>query len=211
MMRVVMLMLTALSAAALISDARAQQLYRWTDEKGRVHITDTPPPPSAKGVQRQKPRAVSVPSETGQQGEQQTPYELSLAMKDYPVSLYTSPMCKEPCQRARDHLNRRGVPFREVQVWDTDSNEELKRVSGSSQVPTLTVGGSVQKGYETSSFDELLDSARYPKAGSVRPRAQAAPATPEGYTPPGDSEPLKAQPVAKPPEESRPRGPYAPR
>ena len=25
--------------------AAAQQLYRWTDERGRVHINDTPPPP----------------------------------------------------------------------------------------------------------------------------------------------------------------------
>jgi len=202
MTRAVVLFLIALNVAAV----SAQQMYRWTDEKGRVHITDTPPPASAKGVKKSKSGGAAVPAEGGQQ----TPYDLSLAMKEYPVSLYTSPMCKEPCQKARDHLNKRGVPFREIQVWDTDSNEELKRVSGTNQVPTLTVGSSVQKGYEVSSFDELLDSARYPKAGSVKPRAQAAPATPEGYTPPAESEPLKAQPV-KPPEESKPRGPYAPR
>ena len=209
MMRAIVFFLIAFGAAARISDLAAQQLYRWTDEKGRVHITDTPPPASAKGVQKKRSSvpAAAVPAE----GAQQDPYDLALAMKEYPVSLYTSPMCKEPCQRARDHLNRRGVPFREVQVWDLDSNEELKRVSGSNQVPTMLVGGSVQKGYGVSSYDELLDSARYPKTGSVKSRAQAAPATPDGYTPPTDSEPLKAQPVKPPPEESRPRGPYAPR
>ena len=74
----------------------------------------------------------------------------------------------------------------------------------------MVVGASVQKGYEVSAYDELLDSARYPKAGAARSRSQAAPGTPEGYTAPTDSEPLKAQPV-KPPEESKPRGPYAPR
>ena len=206
MIRGIVLLLITLGAATLISTVGAQQMYRWTDQSGRVHITDTPPPPGAKGVQKSRTTGNAVPAEGGQQ----TPYDLALAMKEYPVSLYTSPMCKEPCQRARDHLNKRGVPFREVQVWDVDSNEELKRVSGSNQVPTLTVGQSVQKGYEISAFDELLDSARYPKAGSVKPRAQAAPAIPEGYTPPTDAEPLKAQPV-KPPEEARPRGPYAPR
>ena len=202
-----MMRLVVLAAFFVAASAAAQQMYRWTDQNGRVHITDTPPPPGAKGVQ--KSRGSTAPAAPAEGGPQ-TPYELSLAMKEYPVSLYTSPMCKEPCQRARDHLNKRGVPFREVQVWDVDSNEELKRVSGSNQVPTLTVGQSVQKGYEISAFDELLDSARYPKAGSVKPRAQAAPAIPEGYTPPTDAEPLKAQPV-KPPEETRPRGPYAPR
>jgi len=208
MTRAIVLLVIALSAAARISDLGAQQMYRWTDDKGRVHITDTPPPASAKGVQKR--RAGAAPAASAADGAQQTSYELQLAMKDYPVSLYTSPMCKEPCQRARDHLNKRGVPFREIQVWDVDSNEELKRLSGASQVPTVVVGGSVQKGYEIGAFDELLDSARYPKAGAVKPRAQAAPAAPEGYTPPSDAEPLKAQPV-KPPEEARPRGPYAPR
>jgi glutaredoxin len=183
-------------------------MYRWTDQNGRVHITDTPPPAGAKSVH--KSRGSAAPAAPAAEGNQQTPYELALAMKDYPVALYTSPMCKEPCQRARDHLNKRGVPFREVQVWDVESNEQLKRVSGSNQVPTLTVGASVQKGYEVSAFDELLDSARYPKAGSVRARNQAAPGVPEGYVPPGDSKPLKTEPV-KPPEETRPRGPYAPR
>ena len=203
MTRTIFLFVIALTASVTL----AQQMYRWTDDKGRVHITDTPPPSSAKGVQKSKAASnVAVPAE----GSQQTPYDLALAMKEYPVSLYTSPMCKEACQKARDHLNKRGVPFREIQVWDIDSNEELKRVSGSNQVPTLTVGASVQKGYEISAFDELLDSARYPKSGSVKPRAQAAPATPEGYTPPVETEPLKAQPV-KPPEEPARRGPYAPR
>ena len=205
MTRAIVLFVIALGAAATAS---AQQMYRWTDEQGRVHITDTPPPRGAKGVQ--KSRGSAAPA-AQTEGAQQTPYDLAVAMKDYPVSLYTAPLCKEPCQRARDHLNRRGVPFREVQVWDVGSNEELKRVSGSNQVPTLTVGSSVQKGYEISAFDELLDSARYPKAGSVRARAQAAPGTPEGYTPPSDSEPLKAQPVKPPEEPTRPRGPYAPR
>jgi glutaredoxin len=200
--RAIAFLVIALAAAAL----SAQQMYRWTDEKGRVHITDTPPPPSAKGVKKSKGSA-SAPAESGEQ----TPYELALAMKEYPVSLYTSPMCKDPCQRAREHLNKRGVPFKEVQVWDVGSNEELKRVSGASQVPVLVVGASVHTGYGPGAFDELLDSARYPKAGSVKPRAQAAPPTPEGYTPPTDTEPLKAQPVKPPEEPARPRGPYAPR
>jgi glutaredoxin len=202
--RAIFLFVIALSAVGV----SAQQMYRWTDQNGRVHITDTPPPRGAKGVQ--KSRGAAAPA-TPQEGAGQQSYDLTLAMKEYPVSLYTSPMCKDACQKARDHLNKRGVPFREIQVWDIDSNEELKRVSGSNQVPTVVVGTSVQKGYEITAFDELLDSARYPKAGSVKPRAQAAPAVPEGYTPPTDTEPLKAQPVKPPEEPARPRGPYAPR
>jgi glutaredoxin len=194
--------LLLLAGAMLAAAAFAQQMYRWTDEKGRVHITDTPPPPSARDVQKKK--AAAAPA-TGK--SEQPSYDLALAMKDYPVVLYTSPLCKEPCASARDALNRRGVPFREVQVWDIPSNELLKRVSGSNQVPTLVVGSSVQMGYEQGAYDALLDSARYPKAGAVPPRTQAAPPVPEGYTPPDGGEPVKAQPVQ---QEPRPSGPYSP-
>src|SRR2546430_3354592 len=155
-----------------VTFAASAQLYRWTDEKGRVHITDTPPPASAKQVQKKKPGAASVV-------ESQQPFELAQAVRDFPVTLYTSPNCKEPCATARELLNKRSVPFKEVQVWEEKTNEELKRVSGGSDVPTLVVGRSVHRGLEPESWHALLDSARYPRAGLLPPRAQGAPATPE--------------------------------
>jgi glutaredoxin len=195
--------LAALLLCALT--AQAQQLYRWTDEKGRVHITDTPPPASAKGVQKKKP--VTGGSDTGQQ-----PFELVVAMKDFPVSLYTSPECKEPCAAARATLNQRAVPFREIQVWNEETLEELKKASGGSDVPVLVVGRSVHRGFSQEAYDGLLDSARYPKAGLLPPRAQAAPAEPEGYVPASErGEAPKAEPVKPAAEEAdAPRGPYSP-
>lgn len=179
---------------AVVAFNASAQLYRWTDEKGRVNITDTPPPASAKNVQKKKPAAGTVV-------ESQQPYELTQAAKDFPVTLYTSPNCKEGCDAARAALNRRSVPFKEVQVWDEATNGELKRVSGGNDVPTLVVGRSVHRGFEQGAYDALLDSARYPRAGQLRPRAQAAPPAPEGY------EPAKPRPEDPPAR----TGPYAPK
>lgn len=196
-----------LAAVLLLACAtlQAQQLYRWTDEKGRVHITDTPPPASAKAVRTQKPPP--GPADGGP-----VPFELAVAMKEFPVSLYTSPNCKEPCAAARAALNRRAVPFTEIQVWNEETNEQLKKASGGNEVPTLVVGRSVHRGFEQESYDMLLDSARYPRAGLLPPRAQAAPQPPEGYVPPAEREPLTAEPVKPEPpaEEEAPTGPYAP-
>jgi glutaredoxin len=186
------------------SAAVAQQLYRWTDEKGRVHITDTPPPASARSVQS----AGAAASAASAAPESQQPYELTLAVKDYPVTLYTSPGCKGPCEAARALLNKRAVPFKEVQVWDEQSNEELKKVSGRNDVPTLVVGRSVHVGFEEGAFNALLDSARYPKSGSMPARAQAAPPLPEGYGPPQ----IPVEPAAPEATPDAPRsGPYAPK
>ena len=179
--------------------ALAQQ-YRWTDENGQTRVTDTPPPPGARNVRRID-KAVPTKSEGG--SNQQMPFELQRLQKDFPVSLYTAPICKEPCALARALLNKRGIPFTEIQVWNVETLDELKQAAGSDSVPALRVGRSVQAGFDQGRYDSLLDSAGYPQPGTFPPRAQAAPATPEGYEMPPTAEPAKPAASAKP-------GPYDP-
>src|SRR5207253_1178841 len=101
--------------------------------------------------------------------------------------------------------NRRGVPFKEVQVWADGSDKELRALSGDEpMVPTITVGRSVQKGFLEDAYEALLDSARYPKTGVAPARKQAAPPPPKDYVDPTQ---VKAQPVEPPP----PTGRYAPK
>jgi glutaredoxin len=196
----------AVSVALAAGAALAQDTYRWIDEQGRVRYTDTPPPPGAKGVQKTR-RAAGGTVETSQ-----PPFELSRATKDFPVTLYTSPDCKQACARAREALNKRGVPFTEVQVWDSGSHAELKKLSGDTMVPVLKAGPMVQKGFEQGAFDSLLDSAGYPKAGVLPARAQAAPAPPAGYLPPEQREgPKPAVEPEAPAAPPAPAGPYAPK
>ena len=157
-----------LLAAAL--PAQAQQ-YRWVDDKGRVQYTDTPPPAGAKGVQKKNLGAgpSDVPAES---------FALQMARKKSPVKLYSSPDCGEWCDKARALLNQRGIPFSEVSVAAAAQLEELKKVSGGDTVPTLMIGGSVQKGFGEEAYQRALDAAGYPRAGSLKPRNQAAPPPP---------------------------------
>ena len=158
----------AILVACAASAAAAQQIYRWTDKDGRIHITDTPPPPDAKEVVQKKPQSNSaVP-----QVSQNEPYALQVARKNYPVTLYTSSNC-EACGEARRFLNARGVPFTEIIVSDEKSFAELRRLVGSNSVPAILVGPMVQKGFEESMYNRMLDSAGYPKAGILPARAQA--------------------------------------
>jgi len=195
----------ALALAALAGIAAAQQMYRWTDENGRTHITDTPPPPGAKSVRKSKPAAnVAAPDTPAKP----MPFVLARAAKEYPVTLYTSPNCTDPCKAARDLLNKRGVPFKEVQVWEEEGNAELKKLSGNTQVPTIKVGASVQSGYDPTLYGALLDTAGYPREGVLPAGAQAAPGRPDGYVPPDERDLPKAAPVK--PEPPTASGPYAP-
>ena len=187
--------------AVLLAAGGAHAQYRWIDKDGSVKYTDAPPPAWAKDV-----RQTNVP--TAKPAAPQVPFELARLQKDFPVTLYTSPNCKEGCDLARGALNKRGIPFKEVQIWNPETNEELKRVAGASEVPTLVVGSSVNRGFEQGAFDALLDSAGYPRAGILPELSQNAPPPPEGYVPAADA----PKPVAEPAKAEGPAkaGPYDP-
>ena len=184
MTRIGAVLVLALAAGAVA----AQQLYRWTDEKGRLNVSDTPPPPGARDVHQWRVTASSA-AEGGSE-----PYALRQARKESPVTLYTAADC-EPCNDARKLLNSRGIPFKEVSVTEKEVND-LVKLAGSASVPVIVVGSATQKGFEGSVYHRLLDDAGYPKMGLLTPRSQQEPK-------PG------AQDAAKPAEEP-PRGPYAP-
>jgi glutaredoxin len=147
-------------AAAILSAVCADalgQAYRWVDQDGRVHYTQTPPPPDAKGVQRKSFRHGPV-------GTVDLPYATQVAAKNFPVTLYTQPDCGTPCDQARALLVKRAVPFREVSVVTQKDADEMKRLSGKSDLPLLVVGTQMQTGFQEGLMNSLLDSAAYPSS-----------------------------------------------
>lgn len=191
----------AAAAALLCSTAVAAQAYRWVDKDGKVHYTQTPPPPAqATSVQKRSTGGNVVESGA------QLPYATQQAAKAHPVTLYTAEVCADPCRDARTLLAQRGVPFREVAVADDASRAELKRVSGGNEVPVLVIGKQVTKGYLADTWHTALDSAGYPRSGP--PLAAKAPGrAPEDVA--AQAEPPSAAPAAAAPP-PQPAGRYAP-
>ena len=142
------------------------QMYRWVDDNGKVHYSDRAPLSGAKNVQKQ---SISV----GQSSSASLPYALQQAVRNFPVTLYTSEVCKEPCDQARELLNKRGVPYSEVTVTDEADLAQLKKLSGDSVVPVMTVGREVYKGFESGAYKAALDSAGYPTSSLLPPGVQA--------------------------------------
>lgn len=135
-------------------------LYRWMDAEGRVHYTDTPPPPSAKNVLEKKLGTVSGEGQSVSHAAQQ-------AAKKNPVVFYSSADCGTPCDAAREHLVRRGIPHITRDPSTPEGAEALRKLIGSSEVPVLVVGNaSPLRGYEPGAWDVVLDLAGYPKAVS---------------------------------------------
>src|SRR5674476_174999 len=114
------------------------QMYRWIDDSGKVHYSDRIPLSGAKNVQKQSMPAAQAASAS-------LPYALQQSVKSFPVTLYTSEICKETCARVRELLDKRGVPYSEVTVTDESDLAQLKKLSGDVAVPVLTVGSEVHK------------------------------------------------------------------
>jgi glutaredoxin len=156
------LFFTAATILLIACADAAGQTYRWVDKEGRVHYTQTPPPPDAKGVQKKTFRHGPVEASN-------LPYATQVAAKNFPVTLYTSPDCGAPCDRARAVLVKRAVPFKETSVLTQNEVDEMKRLSGKADVPLLVVGAQVQSGFQEGLYNGLLDSAGYPSSGSSVP------------------------------------------
>jgi hypothetical protein len=155
--------------AVLTLPTSAAQLYRWVDERGNVECRDTPPPPNAKKVEQ---RNISTsPAQAGA-----LPYSLQQAVKNFPVTLWTT-SCGDVCDRARAHLTRRGVPHTEKNPQS--EIEEFKKITGGKmEVPLLLVGTNQLKGYLETSWDAALDFAGYPKTALIAVTPVIKPAAP---------------------------------
>lgn len=149
-MRVMVWMLMMVLAAG----AQAGEIYRWVDDKGKVHYGDQPAPTSKQPTRVVgKPNVMEVDKES---------YSLRRAREQAPVTLYITE-CGPVCDRTREHLKQRGVPH--ASKDPTKAPEiavELKKLTGSYELPVLQVGAKFEKGFEPTAWDALLEGAGYP-------------------------------------------------
>ncbi len=163
------LMLGLLCALAA-SSALAQGVYRIVGPDGRVTYSDQPPPANVEA------KPVSSASSTASTNAQ-LPFELRQVAGRYPVTFYTGKDCA-PCNSGRNLLNARGIPYSEKTVDTNEDVEALKRLSGETSLPFITIGGQQIKGYSDAQWTQYLDAAGYPKQPALPPNYRRPAASP---------------------------------
>lgn len=148
-----------------LNHVQADTLFRWKDKEGKVHYGDRPPEDAAKAERKNFGSAAAL-------GEDDLPYSVRKARQDFPVTLYVTPSCGDYCTQARAFLNKRGVPFAEKNVISKEDAEALKAKTGADNVPVLTVGKAVLKGFSADTWTAELDLAGYPKTAPYGSRPQ---------------------------------------
>lgn len=155
------------AAMHIAAPLQADTIYRTTGSTGQVGFTDKAPANAVKATTLNaelKPAAATA---------NPLPFELRLVASKYPVMLYSAANCP-PCDSGRALLSRRGVPFSEKTVNSAEDGEALRRISGVSSLPLLTIGAQHIKGFSESEWTQFLNAAEYPQS-SILPTGYANP------------------------------------
>lgn len=162
--------LALLLIAALAAGAAQAATYKWVDANGQVNYGDRPPDASVRPLGTAAPRA-----QEAVQGDATLPYPLRMASARYPVTLFTGRDC-EPCEQARGHLARRGIPYAERQLRTEHDIESFRKLGfAEALVPSVQVGRETAAGYRAEAWDRLFDAAGYPRTSLLPSRWRAAP------------------------------------
>ena len=163
----------ALLAAGSLADATAQQIFKIVGPDGRITFSDKPPlDPAVKSS-----TAPVVSMNSGGSSVASLPFELRQAATRYPVAIYTSPGC-QTCAQGRSLLSSRGIPFAERTVASKEDGEALMRLTGTQNVPVLTIGAQQLRGFSDTEWTQYLDAAGYPKSSLLPASYLPPPATP---------------------------------
>jgi glutaredoxin len=198
----------AVLAGLLAAPVLAQGVYRIVGPDGKTTFSDQPPPATAPV----RPVGnTSAGASAGAGG--QLPYELRQVSNRYPVTFYTGRDCA-PCNSGRNLLNARGIPYSEKTIETVQDGEALKRLSGETSLPFLTIGSQQIKGYSDTEWTQFLDAAGYPKQSALPSSYRRPGATPlvavrpeSAAAAPGGAQPTQAPAPAEVPVTPPPQNP----
>jgi hypothetical protein len=154
---------------AAASPAAAQ--YKWVGPGGEVTYSDQPPPSGVTGTALGSGQPIARRDDAG------LPAALRGAASKYPVVLYTTADCT-PCQVARGHLSKRGIPFTERTVLTRVDADAYRRLGfAETSFPAVSVGRERSIGFQAGEWDRLLDAAGYPQTSMLPPSYRPQPPT----------------------------------
>jgi glutaredoxin len=136
--------------ALLVAANAAAQIYRWTDEKGRVVYGNEPPSAAKADVVEDRINSYGGPPEV-----RRTAAPAPAPVTAIPVVLYATSWCPY-CAQARAYFAKKGVSYIEHDVEKSAAAQaEFKRLGGRG-VPLIVHGTNVMRGFREQSLDALL-------------------------------------------------------
>lgn len=152
MKRPITCLVSILLAAAVPAVA---DMYKWVDETGKVHYTDSPPP--GKKAQKLDLRINSIagPPVVSAFKDRATGTSSQTGAK---VKVYGATWCGY-CKRAKAYLQARRTPFEDIDVERSAQGQSEYRALGGRGIPVILVGDQRMDGYRQEALEGMLKHA----------------------------------------------------
>ena len=146
-----------------VSAAASAQVYRWTDPQGKTHYGDKPPE-----EMKDKAKEVKITAKSYDGPPQIDDWAAIIrrpateATRGYDagrLTLFSATWCG-PCKRAKAHLAKNGISYRNVDIDESDENKAEFRAFGGGVIPLFILGNKRMRGFSAESLDQFVVSAK---------------------------------------------------
>ena len=133
----------------LVAASALSQVYRWTDERGRVMYGSEPPPSAQAKVVQDRIQSYTAPEVL------RAPASRTAPSTTQPVVMYATSWCGY-CAKARAYFAKNRIAYVEYDVEkNPTANAEFKRLGGRG-VPLIVHGGNMMRGFSEQSFEAFM-------------------------------------------------------
>lgn len=151
-----------------LSDTATAEIYKWIDEHGKTHYTDSPPHHIKSAKKLEKIPTYNIrPQSSVQYGDntrdaggtssgEAINREESKHRRTHEVELYVTSWCTY-CKKARKFFQSRGIPVTEYDIEKDDKAAlRKKRLDSKRGVPFAVINGHRIHGYVPSAYKKAL-------------------------------------------------------
>jgi glutaredoxin len=142
-----------------LASTAVAEIYKWVDDKGEMHISESPPPAVKSSGEmkvykdRQEDSLDTAPTPVKNKEESRPSFEKK---KKADVELYTTSWCPY-CRKARDYLRSRGIDFVEYDIeQDKEAAIRRRQLDNRGGVPFAIINGRSIRGFSASAYERAL-------------------------------------------------------
>ena len=140
-----------LCLALTVGVSGAATLYRWVDDQGVIHVSETPPEGKMNVAQAVVGEDPAKEPRSGPVTERK-----EFRVRPGEVTIYTTPTCPW-CHKAKAWLRDKKIGYREIDVTsDRKGLDEMVKISGQTGVPVIVVGEEVIVGFNQNRLNEIF-------------------------------------------------------
>ena len=153
-----MIMFLTVFLAILFTQVTIAKIYKWTDEKGKVHFTDTPPNKENAEELNEEELAKRIVSYK-QVEVKFVPIDFGVNQQTNMLVMYTTTRCRY-CAKARKYFAEQSISYVEKNIdLSLGYHREFRRLGGKG-VPLILSRKYQMSGFNQSRFDKM-----YAKSG----------------------------------------------